>query len=135
MKFVAIIWATLLSWFDGRPRLQLGGTVLIGRHLQPSNLDFFGGYDFIIIARTPPHFPISGIPFAEPPVGRHRLSPPRPKLSLFPLRSFDAGSYGLPCLQPVRPPSSFRPLRCRLATVFPCGYVRGLPYPQRIPTF
>jgi acetylcholinesterase len=89
MIFVAVIpilWATLLSWFDGRPRLQLGGTVLIGRHLQPHNLDFFGG-----------------IPFAEPPVARHRLSRPRPKHSLSPLRSFDASSFGLPCLQPVYP--------------------------------
>ncbi|KAH9999289.1 Alpha/Beta hydrolase protein [Russula vinacea] len=86
MRFVAVIptlWAALLSWFDGQPRLQLGGTVLIGRHLQLSNLDFFGG-----------------IPFAEPPVANHRLSPPRHKYSLSPLRSFDASSYGLPCLQP-----------------------------------
>jgi hypothetical protein len=105
MIFVAVIpilWATLLSWFDGRPRLQLGGTVLIGRHLQPHNLDFFGGTNpnFLIITRSP-HFLISGIPFAEPPVARHRLSRPRPKHSLSPLRSFDASSFGLPCLQPV----------------------------------
>jgi hypothetical protein len=108
MRFVAVIlilWATLHSWFDGRPRLQLGGTVLIGRHLQHSNLDFFGGTNtnFFIIARSP-HFSVSGIPFAEPPVGHYRFSPPRPKHSLSPLRSFDAGSYGLPCLQPVGPP-------------------------------
>jgi hypothetical protein len=105
MRFVAVIptlWAALLSWFDGRPRLQLGGTVLIGRHLQLSNLDFFGGTNpnFRIITRSP-HLSISGIPFAEPPVANHRLSPPRHKYSLSPLRSFDASSYGLPCLQPV----------------------------------
>jgi hypothetical protein len=50
------------------------------------------------------------------------------------LQSFDARSYGLPCLQPVShmfPPRS----ECRLVPVFGCGYVRGLPYPQRIPTF
>jgi hypothetical protein len=53
MIFVAVIpilWAAaataLHTWFDGRPRLQLGGTTLIGKHLQASNLDFFGGYTF-----------------------------------------------------------------------------------------
>jgi hypothetical protein len=43
----------------------------------------------------------SGIPFAEPPVDDLRFSPPKPKLSLSPLRSFDASNYGKPCLQPV----------------------------------
>jgi acetylcholinesterase len=97
MIFVAVIpilWAAaavaLNTWIDGRPRVQLGGTVLIGKHLQHSNLDFFGG-----------------IPFAEPPVAHLRLSPPRPKYSLSPLQSFNASSYGLPCLQPVgHPPLS-----------------------------
>ena len=112
MRFVAnipILWAALLFWLDGRPRLQLGGTALVGRHLLPSNLDFFGGYKLLIIGRSPPYFSISGIPFADPPVGLYRFSRPRPKLSLSPLRSFDAGGYGHPCLQPVRlpPPSTF----------------------------
>jgi hypothetical protein len=114
MIFVAVIpilWAAaavaLNTWIDGRPRVQLGGTVLIGKHLQHSNLDFFGGNHFLIIARSPPHFSISGIPFAEPPVAHLRLSPPRPKYSLSPLQSFNASSYGLPCLQPVgHPPLS-----------------------------
>ena len=63
MIFVAVIpilWAAaasaLNSSSDGQPRLQLGSTVLVGEHLQVSNLDFFGGYSFLIIARSLPHF-------------------------------------------------------------------------------
>ena len=37
------IRAALHSWHDGQPRLNLRGTILIGKRLQPSNLDFFGG--------------------------------------------------------------------------------------------
>ena len=108
---IPILWAgaaaALHSSFDGYPRLQLGDTVLMGKHLQHSNLDFFGGYNFIIISRSRSHLSISGIPFAEPPVGPHRLSRPRAKLSLSPLRSFNATSYGLRCLHPVgHPPLS-----------------------------
>jgi carboxylesterase type B len=44
---------------------------------------------------------ISGIPYAEPPVAEYRLSPPRPKHSLSPLRSFNARNYGPQCLQRV----------------------------------
>jgi hypothetical protein len=65
MRFVAVIptlWAAaaaaLHSSLDGRPRLQLGGTALVGKYLQASNLDFFGGYNFLIITRCPPHFSI-----------------------------------------------------------------------------
>jgi hypothetical protein len=62
MRFVAnipILWAALHTWFDGRPRLQLGGTVLIGRHLQLSNVDFFGGTSpEIFITTRSPHFSI-----------------------------------------------------------------------------
>ena len=44
---------------------------------------------------------LPGIPFAEPPVGDLRLSPPEPKYSLSPLQSFDARNFGPSCLQPV----------------------------------
>ena len=85
MKLVAVIpliWAAL--GVLALPQLQLGDTVLVGKQIQSSNVDFFGG-----------------IPFAEPPLTDLRFSPPRPKYSLSPLRSFDARSYGLQCLQPV----------------------------------
>ena len=68
-----VLWAAL--GVVALPRLQLGDTVLIGNKSQSYNVDFFGG-----------------IPFAEPPLGDLRLSPPRPKYSLSPLQSFDARS-------------------------------------------
>ena len=46
-------------------------------------------------------FLLLGIPFAEPPVNDLRLTPPRPKYSLYPLQSFDARNYAPPCLQPL----------------------------------
>ncbi|KAI9512213.1 extracellular triacylglycerol lipase precursor [Russula earlei] len=84
-----MLWSSRLTLLFGawqshtRPRVQLGDTTIIGSSLQPSRLEFFGG-----------------IPFAEPPVANLRFSPPRLKHSLSPLRSFNARSYGLPCLQP-----------------------------------
>jgi hypothetical protein len=98
------IWTALHSWHDGQPRLNLRGTIVTGKRLQPSNLDFFGGQYFLIIIRLllNPPCQFSGIPFAEPPVAEYRLSPPRPKHSLSPLRSFNARNYGPQCLQPVR---------------------------------
>ena len=88
----------------GQPRVQLGDTALIGSHLQASNVEFFGGSCFFssfwrhVFLNS--HVP--GIPFAEPPVGDLRFSPPQPKYSLSPLQSFDARNYGDSCLQPVR---------------------------------
>ena len=79
---IALLWAAL--GVSALPHLQLGDTVLIGKQIQSSNVDFFGG-----------------IPFAEPPLADLRFSPPRPKYSLSPLKSFDARNYSLPCLQPV----------------------------------
>ena len=82
MIFVALIY--LLWGALGQPHLQPDDTVLIGKHILSSNVDFFGG-----------------ITFAEPPLADLRFSPPRPKYTLSPLQAFDARSYGLPCLQPV----------------------------------
>jgi hypothetical protein len=95
------IWAALHSWHDGQPRLNFRDTIITGKRLQPSNLDFFGGHYFIIIIRLFLNRSISGIPYAEPPVKEYRLSPPRPKHSLSPLRSFNARNYGPQCLQRV----------------------------------
>ena len=83
IAFLSFLWATPSPDPD-QASLQLGDTVLIGKHFQSSNVDFFGG-----------------IPYAEPPLGDLRLSPPLPKYSLSPLQSFDARSYGHRCLQPV----------------------------------
>ncbi|KAI0004879.1 Alpha/Beta hydrolase protein [Russula compacta] len=83
-QLCSLVFAVLQSWVYGQhPSVQLRGTTVIGKHLESSNLDFFGG-----------------IPFAEPPVASLRFSPPQPKYSLSPLSSFDASSFGLPCLQP-----------------------------------
>ncbi|KAI0307297.1 esterase 1 [Multifurca ochricompacta] len=81
--YIYIWWTTILTSFHSlsSPKVQLGDTTLVGRRLKPSNLDFFGG-----------------IPFADPPL---RFAPAHPKFSLAPLRSFNARSYGLSCLQPV----------------------------------
>ncbi|KAI0303270.1 esterase 1 [Russula brevipes] len=86
--YALIIFAALTRvWHHhgsgSQPRVNLGGTTLTGSRLQPSNLDFFGG-----------------IPFAEPPIAALRFAPPRLKLSLSPLTSFNARDYGPSCLQP-----------------------------------
>jgi len=39
----------------GHPRVQLGDTTLIGKHLQPSQLEFFGGQSSLVLIRLPPH--------------------------------------------------------------------------------
>ena len=95
----------------GPPRVQLGATTLIGKDLQPSKLEFFGGYSSLILNLTSssPLSP-SGIPFAKPPVDDLRFSPPKPKYSLSPLRSFDARNYGPPCLQPLVSPLTGTPV-------------------------
>ena len=89
-----------------QPSVRLGDTRLIGSSLQPANLEFFGGDRSPILIRYLPHPSLAGIPFAEPPVGSLRFSPPKPKYSLSPLKSFDASNFGNPCLQPVNHLSS-----------------------------
>ncbi|KAI9448172.1 esterase 1 [Lactarius indigo] len=80
----AWVWVYFTAFLCARhdPRIRLGGTSIIGKHLHSYNQDFFGG-----------------IPFAEPPIASLRFAPPRLKLSLAPSRSFDARSYGPSCLQ------------------------------------
>ena len=111
---------------DDQSRVQLGGTTLIGKLLQPSNLEFFGGYCSRISTQCVPYHSLAGIPFAEPPVDGLRFSPPKPKYSLSPLQSFDARYYGSPCLQPVSPPnisSVWEPI--------PLSHSNGFPICQR----
>ncbi|KAH9179846.1 esterase 1 [Lactarius sanguifluus] len=76
------VWAYFTTLFSHYPRVRLGGTSIIGKHLRSYNQDFFGG-----------------IPFAEPQIASLRFAPPQLKLSLAPSRSFDARSYGPSCLQ------------------------------------
>ncbi|KAH9049183.1 esterase 1 [Lactarius hengduanensis] len=77
------VWAYFTTLLCSHyPRVRLGGTSIIGKHLRSYNQDFFGG-----------------IPFAEPPTTSLRFAPPQLKLSLAPSRSFDARSYGPSCLQ------------------------------------
>lgn len=40
----ALIISLAISLHDRSPKVHLRGTTLIGRRLQPSNLDFFGGH-------------------------------------------------------------------------------------------
>jgi len=47
-------WLTECHPF-GNLRVQLGDTTLIGKDLQPSKLEFFGGYSSLILIRLPPH--------------------------------------------------------------------------------
>ena len=83
-----------------QPHVQLRGTSIIGKHVPSYNQDFFGGTSFFLSALTHQSLiSLSGIPFAEPPVASLRFAPPQLKLSLAPLQSFDARSYGPSCLQ------------------------------------
>ena len=112
------MWTLLLSSFFlttfladchpvDSPFVQIGDTTLKGKRLQPSNLEFFGGYHSPISTGSLPYLtPLPGIPFAEPPVEGLRFSPPKPKYSLSPLHSFDARDFGHTCLQPVSRQSS-----------------------------
>jgi len=42
--FLATFLTRCHSQSGGEPRVQLGNTTLIGKTLQPSDLEFFGGY-------------------------------------------------------------------------------------------
>ncbi|KAI0754455.1 extracellular triacylglycerol lipase precursor [Daedaleopsis nitida] len=66
------------------PQVNLGSTTLVGKSQKSTlgvDVDFFGG-----------------IPYAEPPLGDLRFAPPVLKDTL-PAGSFDAASYGPPCIQ------------------------------------
>jgi hypothetical protein len=74
-----VVWAVWHSRHnsDGQPRLQLqgttvqlGDTVLTGKHLQPYNLDFFGGYNFfslLLDLLLIPCFQVSLLPSLQSP--------------------------------------------------------------------
>jgi len=99
----SLLLAALLTGCDGvsQPSVQLGDTTLIGSSLQPANLEFFGGYCYLILMRYLPHPSLLGIPYVEPPIDGLRFSPPQLKYSLAPLQTFDASHFGNPCPQPV----------------------------------
>ena len=48
------------------PRVQLGDTTLIGKRLQPSNLEFFGGYFSPISIGSLPHSHFQGFLLPNP---------------------------------------------------------------------
>ena len=71
------MWTALLSSFFltalladchsvSHPRVQLGDTTLKGKRLQPSNLEFFGGYHPPISTGSLPHSPIQGFLLPSP---------------------------------------------------------------------
>lgn len=114
LQRLAMMWTLLNSLLltalltachaSSQPSVQLGNTTLIGSSLQPANLEFFGGYCYLILMRDLPHPSLSGIPYVEPPIDGLRFSPPQLKYSLAPLQSFDASNFGNPCPQPVSHP-------------------------------
>jgi len=48
--FLAYFLTSCYSQTSTEPHVQLGTTTLIGKALQPSNLDFFGGHRRLILA-------------------------------------------------------------------------------------
>lgn len=95
------------------PTVQLGHTTLVGRNVSLLKQDFFGGDSFALSYNSePPTYPVTGIPFVEPPVGKLRLENPVLKKTLAP-GTFNATNFGPSCLSLVRAPTLLHPLNCR----------------------
>jgi hypothetical protein len=78
------------SWNDSaRKRHSSSETGAICRYVHHTYIQ----YDFTLV--------ISGIPFAQPPVGEQRLRPPSLKTDLGAVTTFNATQYGFSCIQTV----------------------------------
>ncbi|KAJ8473164.1 hypothetical protein ONZ45_g16397 [Pleurotus djamor] len=79
LSFASLL--ALLTAVAAAPQVQIGQTTITGKAMPAFGQDFFGG-----------------IPFAEPPLGNLRLSPPVLKTQLD-TPTFDASNFGPACLQ------------------------------------
>ena len=53
----SLLWIAFLAECHAvsQPSVQLGHTTLIGSSLQPANVEFFGGYCYLILIQYRPH--------------------------------------------------------------------------------
>ncbi|KAI0322476.1 Carboxylesterase [Amylostereum chailletii] len=107
--------AQVVSPSDIDAQVQLGTTVISGANNPARAQQFFGG-----------------IPYAEPPVGDLRFSPPKLKLSLDPASTFNALNFGPSCLQPLTPEDTISEDCLTLNIYRPSDVQTGSPLPVMV---
>ena len=95
---------SIIIRFEGiyaTPHVRVGDTTIIGTELPTFKQEFFGGKKvfFSFVSGFIQLF--SGIPYAQPPLGPLRFSPPVPRF-LLNTSIFNALNYGAACPQTVR---------------------------------